>query len=635
MASREFPGPDMVWFLSAIMALSLSMTGCGNSSGAPAPPILSIATATLSDGTLGAAYTETIQASGGVAPYTWSVSSGSLPHGLMLNASSGSAVTISGVTDVPGMGTAFTIQVNDSSGQSATQPYTVNIKSTSAQTQSGEVQGVIAGNILAFRGIPYAAPPIGDLRWKPPQPPIPWAVTRDASTFGNVCPQLNNNNQPIGNEDCLFLNIFISAQTPHTQQQPVMVFIHGGGNRTGSTHRPPFFDAPPLATQGEIVVTIEYRLGFMGFFVHPLLDAEGGSSGNYGVMDQIAALNWVHQNIAGFGGDPAHVMVFGQSAGSFDVQMLLTSPPAQGLFSAAGMESGALLHGQVLTLAALELLDNPLVHVLGCDTLPVSSQLACLRAAPAANFLNSESTIPFLPSGLISRSLAIEPRVIPVDPFDALQQKGTPVPLLIGSTREEESGANTTDDPTVTPPLDEAGYEAALHADFDQFGAGVEAQVLNFYPAAAYSAPVYALIAAESDAFDITSIRNVARAAIRANGPPVWRYLYTHAYENDPTLTPYRAFHTAELPFVFGSPQLIFGGPYTPSPAEVTFAGQMMGYWSRFAITGNPNGPGATVWPRYDAATDALLQLDDTPATLIVINGYDNIQCDFFTPLLP
>lgn len=596
---------------------------------------LMISTVSLSDGTVGAVYSQTIQATGGESPFRWSVFSlkGGLPAGLTLVPTTSNSVSISGTPTTVQADVAFAIRVTDASGQSAFQRYVVSIKGTTAQTQSGAVQGVIDGDELVFRGIPYAAPPVGNLRWQPPEPPISWMGTRDASTFGNVCTQLDANNQPFGSEDCLFLNIFVSSHTPHGQQQPVMVYIHGGSNRTGSTHSP-FLDAPPLATQGVIVVTVEYRLGLLGFFVHTLLDAEGGgSSGNYGIMDLIAALTWVQQNITSFGGDPTHVMVFGQSAGSFDVQALLASPLTQGLFSAAGMESSALLHGQTLALSDLETLDAPLVSALGCST--ATDVLACLRAAPAFNVISNNLNIPFLPSGLISRALVIEPHVLPVDPFKVLQQHGSPVALLIGSTREEESAANAADDPTANPPLTEAGYEAALHADFDQFGASVEPQVLSFYPASAYDASVYALIAAESDAFDITPVRNVARTAAGPNRPPVWRYLYIHRYEDDPTLNALRAFHSAELPFVFGSPQLIFGGPYTPSAAELTFSQQVMGFWSRFAATGNPNGSGATMWPRYDPSTDAMLQLDDTPSTLIVINGYHNMQCDYFTTLLP
>jgi len=240
--------------------------------------------------------------------------------------------------------------------------------------------------------------------------------------------------------------------------------------------------------------------------------------------------------------------------------------------------------------------------------------------------------IPTIPGDDRCRSVVIEPRALPVDPFDALQQNGTPVSLLIGSTREEESGQGASDDPTAMPPLTEAGYEAALHADFDPLGAGVATQVLALYPALSYDAPVYALIAAETDYFDITPTRNVARAAAKANGPTVWRYLYTHTFENDPNLSPYRAYHTSELPFVFGNPSINPNGPHTPTAAELTFAMQMMGYWSRFAQTGNPNATGSTLWPRYDASTDAMLELDDMQTA---ISGYHNAQDDFFTPLTP
>jgi para-nitrobenzyl esterase len=524
-----------------------------------------------------------------------------------------------------GSGTIGTVNVNNVAVVCA------DVTPTIAVTQSGAVQGVVEGNVLAFRGIPFAAPPVGNLRWQSPQSPANWVGVRDASSFGSVCPQLNGNNQPIGDEDCLFLNVFMSIERPHNQPQAVMVFIHGGGNRQGSSNAPNF-DAPPLATQGVILVTIQYRLGMLGFLVHPLLDAEGGgASGNYGLMDQIAALTWVHNNIASFGGDPTRVMVFGQSAGSFDVEPLLVSPLAKGLFSSAGMESGAFIHGQYLALSDMEPLEAPLVQAVGCNN--AADVLACLRGVPANMVVANTGAIPTIPGDDRCRSVVIEPRALPVDPFDALQQNGSPVPLLIGSTREEESGQGASDDPTAMPPLTEAGYEAALHADFDSLGTSVAHDVLTRYPASSYGgAPVYALIAAETDYFDITPTRNVARAAAKANGPPVWRYLYTHTFENDPNLSPYRAYHTSELPFVFGNPSINPNGPHTPTAAELTLAMQMMGYWSQFAKTGNPNGTGSTLWPRYDASTDAMLQLDDTQT---VINGYHNAQDDFFTSLIP
>jgi len=541
-------------------------------------------------------------------------------------------VTISGTPDTVQTNVSFTIQVKDSRGQAAEQVFSVDIKNTVVQAQSGALQGVVVGNEVAFRGIPYAAPPLGDLRWQPPQGPLAWAGTRDASAYGDMCMQTDDNtNQAVGSEDCLFLNIFVSSQVPHGRKQPVMVFIHGGSNRQGGGGGRAF-DVPPLAQQGVLVVTIQYRLGMLGFFVNPLLTAEGGgSSGNYGLMDQIAALRWIQRNIANFGGDPTHVMVFGHSAGSLDIQALLISPLAQGLFSAAGMMSGPAIHASVLPLATMEPLEEPLVGLLGCDK--AADMLACLRAVPAADVVNNQSTIPTIPGGLAYRSVVVEPHVVPVDPYDALQQNGTPVPLLIGSTREEASRLSPPDDPTVSPPLDEAGYEAAVHAEFDVFGAEVANQVLGLYPAASYDAPVYALIAADSDFQEICEDRSVARSAVHAHGPPVWRYLYAHRYENDATLNQVRAFHGSLVPFVFGNLQFVLGGtPYTPSATEITFAGQMMGYWSRFAKTGDPNGTGATAWPRYDVASDALLQLDETQAAA---NGYHNQQCDYLLTLYP
>jgi para-nitrobenzyl esterase len=415
---------------------------------------------------------------------------------------------------------AFTIQITDEKNQSAKQSYTVNIKSspTVAQTQSGAVQGVVEGDLLVFRGIPFAAPPVGDLRWKPPAPPATWQGVRDASAFGNVCPQVNFNGRHVGNEDCLTLNVFVAA-TPPTTAQPVMVFFHGGGNFAGDAQRPAF-DVPPLAAHGAIVVTAEYRLGILGFLAIPLLTTEaGGSSGNYALLDMIAVLDWVQQNIAAFGGDPKHVMLFGQSAGSYDIQMLLAAPAAQGLFSVAGMESNVIPKGQLPAFAIAEARGAPIIPAVGCAT--SADILACLRAVPAATIVD------------LGRQFAWGPGVgspfLPVDSFIVLQQNGSPVPLLIGSTREEWT--NISDNPTT--PLDATGYAAAIHARFDPIGPTVANQVLTLYPAAAYDTPEYALIAVDSDYNMTCEVRNVARATAGANRKAVWRYFYTHRFEND------------------------------------------------------------------------------------------------------
>lgn len=487
---------------------------------------------------------------------------------------------------------------------------------TLVHTRSGLVRGVIEGNLRAFRGLPYAAPPVGSLRWRPPEPAPGWAGIRDASSFGPLCPQITAAGNLTGNEDCLTLNIFTAADQP-AHDQPVVVFFHGGGNARGSGSQPSF-DKPLLATHGVIVVTAEYRLGILGQFVHPALSAEGGgSSGNYLMMDMIAALRWVRENIGAFGGDADRVMVFGQSAGSYETEGLLASPAAQGLFSAAGMESGSIPSGQSMSQADLEAAHAPLAARVGCDGAP--DVLACLRAVPAFTLVTNQAGLPF--------NLTIEPRVLPVDPFDMIAQNGLPVPLLIGSNSAENSSA-----PDPNNPLTAAGYEARIRAYFDPIGAGIADQVLALYPVTNYHTPWDALIDLGSD-YDVTcETRSFARAAAQASRQPVWRYLFTHRFENDPDLSILGPFHRAELFFVFGTLPVATDSDiqYVPSDAEVELSNQMMDYWARFAAHGNPNGVGAVHWRRYNADGEPILQLDDT---LQHLQGYHVEQCNYLQTL--
>jgi para-nitrobenzyl esterase len=375
-------------------------------------------------------------------------------------------------------------------------------------TQSGQLQGAVEGAFRAFRGIPFAAPPVGDLRRRPPAPPASWQGVRSAMAFGNRCPQVDNNG-PLGNEDCLTLNLY-AVNPPPGIKQPVMVFIHGGAESRGSAQNVPWDLVPPLAGQGVIVVTVQYRLGLLGWLVHPLLTAEAqGSSGNYGLMDLVAALKWVHDNIAEFGGDPAKVMIFGESAGSLNVQALLASPAAAGLFSAAAMESRVLRGGLIGSsvadaypwYAGLESLVN-------CDA--AADVLACLRAVPADTLvqtsLNSTGT------GWVN----IEPSVLPEDPFNKLQRLGSAVPLLIGSNSDEEAFSYVSG-----PALDPSSYAASIHTQFDPLAAGAGDTILSLYPATDYTNPNYALSAVESDAHYTCDTRNLARAASDGRRPRV------------------------------------------------------------------------------------------------------------------
>jgi para-nitrobenzyl esterase len=598
------------------------LIGCG-SSGSPSSPAPSIVTRSLPDGTIGTAYSQTLQLSGGSAPFVWSTSSGNLPNNLILASTTGSTATISGMPDRVQSNVAFSVTVTDAIQRSTTQQFTVSIAATPtvAVTTYGALHGVITGNLIAFRGVRYAAPPVGELRWKAPQPPASWEGVLDASKFGSVCPQINGSEQYAGNEDCLVLNVFVS-QTPPSQHQPVIVFVHGGGNVRGDTQSDPTpLDAPPLANQGVVLVTIEYRLGALGWLSHPLLTEEGGgNSGNYALLDIMAALSWVHQNIAAFGGDPTRVMLFGQSAGSFDVEMLLAAPSAQGLFSAAGMESGTLLLGQLNSFAVSQAGGPVFAAAVGCGA--AVDVLGCLRAVPVEVLVDASNSYETGPG--------IGSPFLPLDPFTVLQQQGSPVPLLIGSNREEQSLA---DDPNAQ--MDDAAYIAAIHQRFDPYGATVADQVLSLYPASAYSTPAYALIAVDSDFRETCEARSLARAAAAPDHMPVWRYVYAHAFGNDPSLAPYGAFHTAELFFVFGNfnnSQKPGGGiVYTPTTADLAFSQTLMGYWTRFNASGNPNGAGAVTWPLYDLTRDSMLQLDDAP---LMINGYHNAQCDYLLTLL-
>jgi para-nitrobenzyl esterase len=280
------------------------------------------------------------------------------------------------------------------------------------------------------------------------------------------------------------------------------------------------------------------------------------------------------------------------------------------------MESGSIPLGQIPPLAVAEAGGTAFAAGLGCSK--GTDVLACLRAVPADTIV-TQPNIFVLGPGVGSPFL-------PTDPFVVLQQRGSPVPLVIGSTREEWAGVS--DDPNA--PLDDNGYVTAIHQRFDPIGSGVADHVLKLYPVTSYDTPEYALIAVDTDYNMSCEVRNVARAAVGVNRPPVWRYFYTHRFHNDAFLNSYRAFHTAELYFVFGNFNGVFGIDYIPTSAERTFSNDLMGYWARFAATGDPNGSGATAWPPYDATSDPMLRLDDNFAR---INGYHNKECDYLSTL--
>lgn len=504
-------------------------------------------------------------------------------------------------------------------------PTTVQPSSGVVLTERGPVGGVVAGSTWAYRGIPYAAPPVGDLRFRPPAAHACWQDTLPAHDYGAKCLQLDANNAVVGSEDCLTVNVWAPASATPDAPKPVLFFIHGGGNVEGSASQEivpgaPTYDGQALAEAREVVVvTIQYRVQAAGWLTLPELSAESAqhASGNYGTLDQLFALGWVQRNIARFGGDPARVLLFGESAGAVNTCAVLSSPLAQGLFSSALMESGACV---AMTQADAEAFGQTIAQATGCQG--NADVPACLRA------LSAEALVKAVPAGvdLAGKQSSYQPHVddwvLPLAPLDALAAGSHHhVPLVVGVNRDETGksiGAMT-----------DASYQAAVL----KMAGGIQAladQILAQYPVSAYAGPRAAYVAVTSDAKFICNARKIARAAAQGQTEPVYRYFFTHTLENGSAATKaFGAFHGEELLFVFD--KLSTGG-YQPSAGETALAQAMGGYWSRLAAGGDPNGDGAVAWPRYDAVKDSYLGLDDTIAAG---EGVRTAQCDFWDGLSP
>jgi para-nitrobenzyl esterase len=488
------------------------------------------------------------------------------------------------------------------------------------QLIDGLVEGVVDGETFSFRGLPYAAPPVGVLRWAPPAPPLPWTGVRAAAHFGSDCTQVGNDGEPGGTEDCLFLNLW-TPTTSTAGARPVMVFIHGGGLSQGSGAQPIYAGADLARNTQTIVVTFNYRLGALGFLAHPALSAEvtPSTSGNYGALDQLAALAWVRQNIARFGGDPTKVTLFGESAGATSVATLLTSPLAKGLFARVILQSAAFTAHP--TLSTAEAVGDALASELGCASAP--DVVGCLRALPANTVLEKS-----LPLNLRFQTLLEAPRpyrflpvidgqVLTGQPLATFRSGGHhPVPVMIGNNATEAGyfALNRTI-PRVT---DLASYRAAL----DQLFGSKATSVLATYPAATDSAAFGAYLAALSDAVMLCRARTVARALIQGQTEPVYRFHFTQTLRGPQRV--YGSFHTLELFFLF---RTLAAYSYAPDSRELAVSDSMQGYWGRFAATGDPNGGNATAWPLFVTGSDDTLELGETQA---VLKNLRTDQCDFW-----
>jgi para-nitrobenzyl esterase len=461
-------------------------------------------------------------------------------------------------------------------------------------TAAGEVQGALAAGTCRFIGVPYAAPPVGELRWRPPRPRAPWApAIYDATNALRQCPQINMNTGAVqGMEDCLWLNVWAPASASAASRLPVLVWLHTGGFQSANAKLDASNGARFAAEREAIVVAPNYRLGPLGFLAHGALTSEDPTyptSGNYGLADQRAALHWVRDNIAAFGGDPNRVTLAGYSAGAISTSLHLVSPLSRGLVHRAIMQSGQAT-ARWRESAEAEALGNALAAALGCTDR--TSAAACLRSRTINQVLTA---LPvgqgqFLEeAGRVQWGPVVDGVEVPDQPRE-LYRRGrfSRIPVIVGTVGDE---GWTFVDRSFPAGLDALQYESALRTEF-----GMDADaILRIYPATAFANPKEALARVTADAEFVCEARRLARM-VHYDGAPLYLYSFEYFVSAVP---PGRAFHGLDSNFVFGND---FGAPsnHVLTPDDVSLFRTISTFWARFAETGDPNPRGQPVqWPPY------------------------------------
>lgn len=499
-------------------------------------------------------------------------------------------------------------------------------------TEHGSVAGITDGQVTKFLGIPYAAPPVGNLRWRPPQIPAPWTGRLNAASFGARCPQsavVGEFSAPSLAEDCLFLNVFVPVRRDPARRYAVMVWIPGGGFFAGGSND---YDPSSLVAAGDVIfVSINYRIGLLGYLAQTDLDREEPGAANYGLMDQRLALQWVQRNIAAFGGDPGNVTIFGESAGAISVYAHLTSRESDGLFHKAILQSGftryapsplASPRSVITPLAEAVRYGDRFAAAMGCTT----DVPTCLRLLPVEAIVNGQ--MPFI-AGLITGATDVPPDLHAAIEAGHVNR----VPVINGTNHDEWRWPIARTELRIGRPLSEDQYGEALRNFFGDLASRIEAE----YAPRSFGSPSQALAAAETDAyFSCGALRN---NALMARHAPVYGYEFnardTPMYMPAASF-PYGAAHTQELQFLF--PQFRGGsGVVRPlTPDQNALAVIMVRYWSNFAKNGDPNGEDLPSWPRINSTQEALQSFDvPRPSPLDAARFGVDHRCAFWNAVLP
>jgi para-nitrobenzyl esterase len=472
--------------------------------------------------------------------------------------------------------------------------------SLTVKIADGKVHGKsLNSSVRAFQGIPYAAPPVGDLRWKAPEPAAPWKGELDATKYGHHCAQnhvfddmvFQDSATPTdtGSEDCLTLNVYTPASAKESSKLPVMFWIHGGGYSGGGSSEPRH-NGDFMPQKGVVLVTINYRLGVFGFLALPELATEqGGASGNYGLMDMVAALGWVKKNIAAFGGDPNNVTIFGESAGSFAVSTLMAVPSAQGLFHKAIGESGGALASGPLSMETLAV-RGPKEEEWMKDT--GAKSISELRAIPTDKILAAAGK-----KGMVGFGPVIDGKFISEPIIDTyLAGKQAKVPLIAGFNRDE-------------------GFFLSMGMTADKWKAmGKERfpdktdQFFKLYPGATDTEAARSASDFGGDSFIAYGTWKWMEINRKTGNPTIYRYKLDLAAPPSKFHQGSFAFHSDDIEYIFGTLDTRPGSVWRPEDRKLSE--QMMSYWTNFAKKGDPNGEGLPTWPKYGDG-DPVLHLDN------------------------